>query len=158
MLIRRIAAKLNSLIINRRSAPRKEICLPITIIIPPERNPNAVLLNQEELSICGETKDLSEAGIAFFVSSIRLREHYLVSEERPLIARIDLPDDQITIKIVGVRYERETGSRAELKYLIGAKILNIGPSEKSIYSNFLRGGSRFEKSVIQDFSAEAPEN
>lgn len=158
MLIRRIAAKLNALIINRRSAPRAEICLPVTIIIPPERNPNAVLLNQAELSISGETKDLSEAGIAFFVSSIRLREHYLVGESRPLIARIDLPDKQLTIRIVGVRYERETGSRAELKYLIGAKILNIAPAEKKIYDNLLRGEHTLEKSAIQDFSRETPEN
>lgn len=158
MLIRQLVVRLHYLIINRRRAPRFEIRIPITIIIPTEKNLNANLLNREILSMTGETKDLSEAGLGFFVSSIRLREHYLVSEERPLIAELNLPEGQIKMKIVGVRYERENGNSAGLKYLVGARISNMMPAEKEIYQRFLRNENSWKKDGIQDFSTEIPES
>ena len=158
MLIRRLVARLHCLIINRRAAPRLEAHFPITVVIPAAKSANANLLNREILSMTGETKDLSEAGIAFFVSSIRLREHYLVGEERPLIVELDLPEGRIKMKIVGVRYERETRNTPELKYLVGARISNMLPAEREIYRRFLRGKGDWKKDSIQDFSSEAAES
>lgn len=106
----------------------------------------------------GVTKDLSEAGIAFYVSSIRLDEHYLVGDERPLIAKLELPEGEITMDIVGVRYEREAGNFIELKYLIGARVLKINQADQEIYHKFLRQKGTREQINIQDFSADKPEN
>ncbi|MGI9034920.1 MAG: PilZ domain-containing protein [Pyrinomonadaceae bacterium] len=158
MIIRQLVARLHCLIIDRRSAPRRRFSVPVTIIIPPEKNPSANLLKPETFSITGETKDFSEDGIAFYVSAIRLREHYLVGENRPLIAELDLPEGRIKMKIVGVRYERENGNSPELKYLIGARISEIPPTEKEIYRRFLRHKNGWKKETIQDFSAEMPES
>ncbi|MGI8468488.1 MAG: PilZ domain-containing protein [Pyrinomonadaceae bacterium] len=158
MLIRQLVARLNCLLMNRRNAPRRKFCVPVTIIIPPEKNLNANLLKRETLLMQGETKDLSEDGIAFYVSSIRLREHYLVGEERPLIAELDLPEGQVKMKIVGVRYERENGNSAGLKYLIGARISEMPAPEREIYNRFLRRKNGWKKDIIQDFSAETPKS
>ncbi|MGI8555103.1 MAG: hypothetical protein ACR2LT_01950 [Pyrinomonadaceae bacterium] len=158
MLIRQLVAKLHCLIIDRRSAPRRKFCAPLTITIPPERNPNANLLNPETLSITGETKDLSEDGIAFYVAAIRLREHYLVSKERPLLAELDLPEGVVKMKIVGVRYKQEQIHSSKPKYLIGARVIEINSAEREIYRRFLRGKNRPEKDAIQDFSTETPES
>lgn len=158
MIIRQLAAKLHSLMIERRSAARHQICVPITITVLPEKNPNANLLNQKTAWTSGFTKDLSEAGIAFYVGLIRLNEHYLVGEERPLIAKLDLPEGEVTMEIVGVRYERENRHIIEMKYLIGARIVRMSPEDREIFSGFLRNKGESRKEIIQDFSFDNPEN
>lgn len=159
MLIRQLVEKLHCLITDRRSSPRYKHCVPITVTLPPEKNPTANLIEpREALRTSGITKDLSEAGIAFYVSSIRLNEHYLVGEERPLIAKLTLPEGEVTMKIVGVRYERESGNFIELKYLIGARISEMAPAERALYRQFLQRTSDRANNTIQDFSSETPES
>jgi hypothetical protein len=89
----------------------------------------------------GETKDLSVSGIAFVVSSIRIKENYLVGDGRVLNAEIDLPGGKISMKIVGQRYEPvENEHLSASKYLVGASISEMTDENREVYEYFLRSG------------------
>lgn len=158
MIIRQLATKLHSLMLERRSAPRHQFCVPITITIQAEENQNAKLLKQKTYWTSGFTRDLSDVGIAFYVGGIRLNEYYLVGEERPLVAKLELPEGEVTMKIVGVRYEQENRNLIELKYLIGARIMQMDAAEREIYRRFLQQKDAKPKEIVQDFSTEKLEN
>ncbi len=93
------------------------------------------------LFITGETKDLSQSGIAFTISSIRIKENYLVGEGRILNAELDLPNGKVSMKIVGQRYEPIENERLPAgKYLVGASILQMTDENREVYEYFLRFG------------------
>ena len=93
------------------------------------------------LYIMGETKDLSVSGIAFTVSSVRIKENYLVGEGRPLNAELDLPGGKVLMKIVGQRYEPVDDQHLSVgKYLVGASILEMTDENREAYEHFLRFG------------------
>ena len=104
----------------------------------------------EPLSIRGETKDLSKTGIAFIVSAIRIKEYYLVGENRPLNAEIDLPDGtKIKMQVVGQRYEQVNIHDSVSEYFIGAKITQMNETEREIYEDFLKNGAKSKAGVLQ---------
>jgi hypothetical protein len=93
------------------------------------------------LFITGETKDLSQSGIAFTISSIRIKENYLVGEGRILNAELDLPNGKVSMKIVGQRYEPIENEHLSVgKYLVGASILQMTDENREVYEYFLRFG------------------
>jgi len=93
------------------------------------------------LFITGETKDLSQSGIAFTISSIRIKENYLVGEGRILNAELDLPNGKVSMKIVGQRYEPVENEHLSVgKYLVGASILQMTDENREVYEYFLRFG------------------
>lgn len=102
----------------------------------------------QHLSISGETKDLSKTGIAFIVSSIRLREYYLVGEQRTLNAELDLPNGKITMQIIGQRYEQVGLHLSETKFLIGATITKISEDARDAYEHFLSHGKKRGKETF----------
>ncbi len=102
----------------------------------------------QHLSISGETKDLSKTGIAFIVSSIRLREYYLVGEQRTLNAELDLPNGKITMQIIGQRYEQVGLHLSETKFLIGATITKISEDARDAYEYFLSHGKKRGKETF----------
>ena len=96
----------------------------------------------ENLFVCGETLDLSITGISFTVPSIRIRETYLVGENRTLNAELDLPGGKMHIQIVGRRYEQIGEHLSVSRYFIGAKILQILPEDVETYQHFLHYGKK----------------
>lgn len=159
-VIRRFISRLNLTFVENRSARRYNIQLPVRITIEPDAETGGGKANgklttrRESLSIAGETKDLSASGIAFIVPSIRLREYYLVGENRTLRAELDLPGGKIRMQIVGVRYEQTGIHDSSVSYLIGAKILFIEPAEKEIYEEYLKCGGKIKADKTPDFSLE----
>lgn len=99
----------------------------------------------ENLSIAGETKDVSETGIAFIVSSIRIKETYLVGEGRTLNAELDLPGGKVRMQIIGQRYEQVGEHISTARFLIGAKITKMSEDDRELYSDFLRYGKKYMK-------------
>jgi c-di-GMP-binding flagellar brake protein YcgR len=97
----------------------------------------------------GETFDLSDTGIAFVVSSIRIMENYLVGQERILIAELDLPGGKVTMKLLGRRYEQVGVHLSTEKYLIGAEIVEISDSDREMYEHFIRSGPTRPKAAAQ---------
>jgi hypothetical protein len=147
-LIRQILSKMNIFVMSRRSAPRFARHAPITITLGSEKKNGNQTTRKEVLSLTGVTKDLSESGIAFYVDSIRLREHYLVSEDRVLNAEIDLPSGAIQMQIIGVRYEQFDIHTSVAKYLIGARITHMEPLAEKMYKEYLQSGDKWKKGEI----------
>jgi hypothetical protein len=157
-VIRKFFSRLNRSVAENVSARRHKFRVPIKVTIDPNRGATGKLtVKKDTLSISGETEDLSKTGIAFLVSSIRLREYYLVGEDRVLHVELDLPNGRIRMDIVGVRYEQVGIHDSTVSFLIGAKIVQIGALEKEVYEEYLRLGNKVKKVKAQDFSLE-PEN
>ncbi|MGI8810915.1 MAG: hypothetical protein ACR2IH_00105 [Pyrinomonadaceae bacterium] len=97
--------------------------------------------------IIGETYDLSGSGIAFIVSSIRVKEHYLVGQDRTLVAELDLPGGAVVMRVVGKRYERVGVHLSMEKYLIGAEIVDMTDDDREAYDCFLKHGGVSAKSA-----------
>ena len=141
-MIRKLVSTLNSKILRRLSPSRRELHVPVTITLGPDKNTGKLSLKKEDYCIAGETVDLSEGGMSFIVDSIRLKDQYLVGEDRVLNAQLDLPNGKISLKVIGLRYE-QVGQHASIaKYLIGAKITDIGEIEAKIYKEYLRYGDK----------------
>jgi hypothetical protein len=153
-VIRKFISKLNLSFVENRSARRFNLHVPVRITIEPDEANGKLTTKRESLSASGETKDLSKSGIAFIVPSIRLREYYLVGENRTLQAELDLPNGKIRMQIVGVRYEQIGIHDSSVSYLIGAKILFISPLEREVYEEYLKYGNKVKTDNAQDLSLE----
>lgn len=146
-MIRALISKLNGQVMSRLSALRRDLQVPVNVSI----KTGVMLGKNESLSIGGETKDLSETGIAFYVDSIRLREHYLVGGDRVLNVKMDLPNGTVRMEIIGLRYEQIDMHSSNSKYLIGAKIVSMEPLDREVYQEFLRLGNKVLKSKMPRF-------
>lgn len=144
-MIRKLISKFNKSLAKRVVSVRHKSEAPIKIWIEPDRNTGRLQMPVENLSIAGETQDLSISGIAFVVSSIRIRENYLVGEGRVLNVELDLPDGKVKMQIVGQRYEQVGQHISTAKFLIGAKIVKISTEDREIYEHFLRYGNKRKK-------------
>jgi hypothetical protein len=93
----------------------------------------------------GETKDLSRTGVAFLMSSIRLKEKYLVGQDRILNAELDLPSGKVRMQLLGKRYERVGKHISIEKFLIGAQIVKMTTDNREAYEQFLKYAGRRKK-------------
>lgn len=98
--------------------------------------------------ILGETKDMSRSGIGFIVSAIRIRENYLVGQERVLNAEMDLPGGKVQMQIVGTRYEQVGQHISTARYLVGARITQMTKEDREVYEYFLRHGDKRKKGSL----------
>ena len=150
-MIRKLVSRFSRSVTKQIVAPRKESHLPIKISITPDR-PTARLNGAaaESFAVRGETKDLSKTGIAFIVSAIRIREYYLVGENRTLNAEIELPDGtKIKMNLIGRRYEQINIHDSVSEYFIGASISQMNETEREIYEDFLKNGAKSKAGVLQ---------
>lgn len=146
--IRRLASELNGFILSRLTAPRKKLRVPISISLA-EENSKGV-----NLSVAGETKDLSKSGIAFFAPCIRLADKYLVGESRLLAIELDLPNGRVKMNVRGVRYEQIGIHDSTAKFMIGAQIESIPETDRVLYDEYLRFGDALRNAEQKNFTAE----
>lgn len=128
--------------ISERAAPRRHnYQLPLSVSFDPNKNLKNKNASVTNLSLRGETKDLSRTGIAFIVPTIRVREYYLVGENRPLDIELSLPHGKLKMQIIGQRYEQINDEHSSAtSYLIGASIVQMDEDAREIYEEFLRLG------------------
>lgn len=148
-MIRKLLAEFNKSISKRVVASRHKYEVPIKLSFEPDRNTGRLQKLQENIYITGETKDLSNTGIAFVVASIRLKENYLVGENRMLNAEIDLPNGKVKMQIVGQRYEQVGKPVSVTHYLVGAKILRMTADDQELYRDFLRHGRKIKAGSLK---------
>lgn len=147
-MIRKLISKINKSLTRRVVSARHNYEVPIKVSLEPNRNTGQLQMPVQHLTISGETKDLSKTGIAFIVSSIRLREYYLVGEDRTLNAELDLPGGKITMQIIGQRYEQVGLHLSETRFLIGATITKISDDAREIYEHFISQGKKRGKEAF----------
>ena len=146
-LIRNFISKLSGKFASRTYPLRHDLNVPISISFAPAKTTGKLTMIGGALSIKGQTKDLSSNGIAFIVDSIRLKEHYLVGENRVLNVELDLPNGKIAMQIIGQRYEQIGEHLSISKYLIGANIVDMSQIERDIYEEYLKFGSKRKKQI-----------
>jgi len=147
-MIRRLISKFNRRLAARMVAERCKHSVPIKIWFEPNKATGKLRLPNENMTVLGETRDLSNSGIAFIVSSIRIKENYLVGEERLLNAEIDFPTGKVRMRIIGQRYEQVGQHVSTARYLIGAKIIEISEEDREVYEHFLvHGDNRGKRSL-----------
>ncbi|HEY0658153.1 MAG TPA: PilZ domain-containing protein [Pyrinomonadaceae bacterium] len=144
-MIRRLISKFNRSLAERMVAERYKHSVPIKVWFEPDKMAGKSKLPVEKLTIFGETKDLSGSGIGFIVSSIRIRENYLVGEGCTLNVEIDLPTGKVQMQVIGRRYEQVGQHISTARYLIGAQIVNIGDEDRDVYEHFLVHGDAHKK-------------
>lgn len=150
-MIRELASLFSRTLTERRAAPRRKYHVPVKVCFAPERNPNNLTAKCDEQFLSGETTDVSESGIGFIVSAIRVKEKYLVGQDRPLNVELDIAGRKIRMQVMGVRYERVGIHSSTEKYLIGARITDMSADDKRKYEFFLQNGKKLQKNVSPAF-------
>lgn len=145
-MIRELITKFNRSLSERMVSSRRRHKARVKVWFDPDMN-NARSRN-EALSSCvyGETADISRTGIAILVPSIRIKEKYLVGQERNLNIEIDLPTGKIIMRAIGRRYEKVGIHLSDERFLVGAQIVNLTGADRERYETFLVNGNRNPKS------------
>lgn len=146
-MLRELVSRFSVTWIERRASIRKRYQLPVKVCFAPEHNPNNITKTCEDLFLSGETVDVSETGIAFIVSSIRIKEKYLVGQERLLNVELELAGKRIKMQVLGKRYERVGIHASTERYLVGAAITDMSPDDRQKYDYFLKNGKKLMKST-----------
>lgn len=151
--IRKLISALNARFLSRKCAVRHKLHVPLNVSISTAINTGELCFGKNNLSIGGETEDLSKTGIGFWVDSIRLREYYLVGQDRILDVKLDLPNGIARMKIIGHRYEQVNIHNTGSKYLIGASIRQMDKADREVYEEFLKRGRKAPGQRSQAYSA-----
>jgi c-di-GMP-binding flagellar brake protein YcgR len=146
-MLRELASRFSVTWIERRASLRKKYSVPVKVCFAPEINPHNITRSCDESFLCGETVDLSETGIGFVVSSIRIKEKYLVGQERFLNVELDLAGKKVKMQVLGKRYERVGIHASTERYLVGAAITDMSPDDRQKYEYFLKNGKKLLKTA-----------
>jgi hypothetical protein len=146
-MIRSIITKITGLIAERSHASRKRYAAPVKIWFEPLNVKGIHTSSADGIYVSGETVDMSITGLGFMVSMIRVKENYLVGQERVLNVEIDLPRDKVKMQVIGRRYEREGIHESLERYLVGAEIVNISEADREAYEHFLCHGATRRRAV-----------
>lgn len=150
-MLRELISKLRGTIIERSHSARKPHNLPIKITFESQFSTGGLTSPHEKLFISGETADISSTGVGFIVSAIRIRENYLVGQDRTLNAEIDIPGGKVKMKIIGRRYEKVGIHLSTERFLIGAEITDMPKADRERYEYFLRYGGKRGKAAEPSF-------
>ena len=141
-MIRSFVTKITGLIAQRSHAPRKKHASPVKLSFEPMSGAAIHTSAVDGLYISGETVDLSKTGIAFMVSAIRVKDNYLVGQNRIVNVEIDLPRKKVRMQVIGRRYEREAIHESVERYTVGAEIVHMSEADRDAYNHFLRYGAK----------------
>ena len=144
-MLRELVERFSRTITERRASVRRKFAVPVKVYFTPAKEPQYLEMPGEEAFICGETLDLSETGIGFLVPSIRIKEKYLVGQQRPLTVELEMAGKRIKMRVMGMRYERVGIHLSTERYLIGASIIEMGENERAAYEHFLQHGNKLMK-------------
>lgn len=144
-MIRELIAKFNRSLSERMVSLRRHHKAPIKIWFDPDINTERSRELARAACVLGETVDISRTGIGFIVPSIRVKEKYLVNQERNLNVEIDLPPGKVVMRVIGRRYEKVGVHISTERFLVGAHILELSGANKEMYETFLKYGNRRAK-------------
>ncbi len=124
---------------------RRRHTAPIKVWFEPDTSTGPLSRDAAAACITGETADISRTGIGFIVPSIRIKEKYLVGQQRNLNIEIDLPTGKVFMQAVGCRYEKVGIHISAECFFVGAQILSLTGTDKENYETFLTNGTRGSK-------------
>lgn len=146
-MIRDVVLKVAKTIAEFRASSRKKYRVPVKIWFEPEKNTVNFKSPNLGVFLLGRTSDLSTSGLSFHAPSIRIKEDYLVGQDRTLNMELDLAGRKVRMKVVGRRYEQIASEVTDDKYVVGAEIVEMRDEDRRIYEHFLNYGNKIMKSV-----------
>ncbi len=141
-MIRELITRFNRSLSERLVSSRRRFKAPIKVWFEPEVNTDRARDDARSACIFGETSDISRTGIGFIVPLIRIKEKYLVGQDRNLNIEIDLPSGKVFMRAVGCRYEKVGVHLSAERFFVGAQILSLSGADKENYETFLQNGNR----------------
>lgn len=137
-MIRELVSRFSRTVAERRASVRRKYSLPVKVCFAPERkSPVKSQGRCDEAFLSGETTDISATGIGFVVSAIRIKEKYLVGQDRLLNVELDISGSKIRMQVRGVRYERIGIHLSTERYIIGAQIVGMSEDDEAAYTYLL---------------------
>lgn len=134
-LVRSITARLREFLRDRRCARRYTVRLSCQVTFAKgnvtKNGSHAVA------SIVGHTRDISSDGLALILPAIRIGDHYLAGENRPLLVRLQLPGQTIEIHCVAVCYDSFADEGLGAGYIVGTRITQLGQEDRAHYVEYL---------------------
>ena len=144
-MLREIVTHFNKVLAERRAAPRKKVSVAVRVRFAPDRYAVGHIKNSEKLSLSGATYDISACGVGLVLPSIRLDQNYLVGQERHLIVEMDIHDRTVVMTVIGRRYE-EVGEHLSIRrFIVGAEIVEMSPTDRAAYGYFLKNAKKFSR-------------
>lgn len=150
-MIRELASRFSSALTERRTSARKKFSVPVKVHFAPCDNKTNLTDTRDESFLAGETVDLSSTGIGFIVSAIRMKEKYLVGQERVLNVELNLAGKKVRMQVMGRRYEAVGIHTSTEKYLVGAEIVSMPDADRRSYDHFLENGKKLLKNYSPAF-------
>ena len=141
-MIRELITRFNRSLSERMVSARRRHTAPLKVWFDADVNSERAQELARSACILGETVDISRSGIGFLVPSIRLKEKYLVGQDRNLNIEIDLPTGKVHMRAIGRRYEKVGIHISTERFLVGAEIMSIDDVDKENYETFLKNGNR----------------
>ena len=141
-MLRELINKLSRSVSEQMVPPRRPYAAPLKVWFDPDVKSEIAEEAARAACILGETVDLSSNGIAFNVPFIRVKEKYLVNQDRVLNVEIDLPGGRIYMRVLGRRYEKVGMHSSVERFFVGASIDSLTGADKTVYESFLKTGER----------------
>lgn len=148
-VMRLLASRLREYVVNRRSARRHRMSLPVSVaLIAPKYVGKQETKNgkaEEHISsfVSGHTRDISESGLAIVVSKIHIEGRYLTDQDRLLLIKVELPSEEIIqFKATAKRHQPVEGEQNEKGFLIGAEIKDIDEENRTKLIAYLKDTQR----------------
>ncbi len=151
-MIRKIATLLTSVFAERSHATRRKFEAPVKIWFDQDTKVMRLRGTVDESYMTGETCDLSGTGVGMVLSAIRLKDNYLVGQNRELNLQIDLPTGPVRMRAIGRRYEKVGLHVSTEKYLVGVEILTMSKPDKERYDHFLKHSRKLKKAGNSGFA------
>jgi len=145
-LVRNITARLREFVRDRRCAKRYSVRLSCQVEFA-KAGPSSLKAQSANLKsqmapsgsqmVEGHTRDVSSDGVALILPAIRIGDHYLAGENHPLLVRLQLPEQTIEMYALAVRYDSVAGEDQCARYIIGARITQLGQEDRAHYVEYL---------------------
>ena len=141
-MLRELINKLSRSVSEQMVPSRRPYAAPLKVWFDPDVQSERAMDAARAACIMGETVDMSSSGIGFNVPFIRLKEKYLVNQDRKLNVEIDLPNGKVYLRVLGRRYEKVGMHSSAERFLVGASIDSLTGTDRENYEAFLRNGDR----------------
>jgi hypothetical protein len=141
-MIRELINRLNRSLSEKMVPPRHPHMAPMKVWFDPDVKSELALETARAACILGETVDLSSNGVGFSVPFIRVKEKYLVNQDRILNVEIDLPNGKVYLRMLGRRYEKVGIHSSQERFFVGASIVSLTGPDLEIYESFIKNGHR----------------
>lgn len=134
--LRTLVNRLRRFVGERRHAPRRAARLAVSVSLAPRENGAR---SHAPRALEGHTCDVSATGLGLVLPSVRVGDRYLTGEGRTVHVRLELPDGEVHLRAVPMRYERlEEGDECGAGYVVGVHILEMDAPDRALFFEYVR--------------------